>query len=242
METAKPFSLLANIYDEIMSDIKYEQWAEFILKMLAQQNWQGKKVLDLGCGTGNSLIPFMCKGFEVVGLDNSVDMLAIACQKLPSVKFVQANFEDFELLESFDLVISVFDSLNNLLTLEAFLQVLKQVYKHLNVGGAFVFDVNTSFGLKNIWDSGKAEGWINNIHYYWENSFDEVTKLAKIEAYCQNGQQEFVEIHYERPYEPSEIHKLLHQTNFQNIKVVSFPYGEPASNKDLRIWAMGQKL
>ncbi len=59
----KAFSLLANVYDEIMSDVQYEQWTDFILKTLTKFNWQGKKVLDLGCGTGNSTISLFCKGF-----------------------------------------------------------------------------------------------------------------------------------------------------------------------------------
>ena len=242
MESVKPFSLLANVYDEIMSDIKYEQWTDFILKMLAKFNWQGQKVLDLGCGTGNSTFPFFARGFEVVGLDGSDEMLAVARRKLPPIKFIAASFENFELDEQFDLVISVFDSLNNLISLEAFLKTAKQVYKHLNVGGVFMFDVNTARGLKNLWDEGKAEGWVNDTHYYWQYSFNESQKLARIEAYCETNQQEFTEVHYERAYEATELIELLNNSEFQNIDIVSFPSGKPARDEDVRIWGIGQKL
>ncbi len=242
MQSKKPFSLLASVYDEIMSDIQYEQWTDFMLEILGKLNWQGKKVLDLGCGTGNSIFPFFTRGFEVVGLDSSIDMLKVARKKLPPVRFLQADFKSFEFNEDFDLVISVFDSLNNLLSPGDFLKTSKQVYKHLGIDGVFIFDFNTSLGLKNIWDNGQAEGWINNIHYYWKHSFDESTKLARIEAYCENSQHRFTEIHYERAYEPAEVKELLSKAGFQNARVISFPYGKPAGTEDRRVWGVGQKL
>ena len=238
---AKPFSLLASVYDEIMLDVQYEQWTDFILKTLTGLNWQGEKILDLGCGTGNSTFPFFTRGFEITGIDGSADMLKVAYKKLPPVRFVKADFETFDLNEKFDLVISIFDSLNNLLSPEAFLQTAKQVYKHLNPRGIFMFDVNTSLGLKNLWDKGKAEGWVNDVHYYWQYSFDETKKLARIEAYCSNNQCEFTEIHYERSYEPSEIRELLIEANFQNIQIISFPSGKQACEEDVRVWGIGQK-
>ncbi len=242
MQAAKPFSLLASVYDEIMVDIKYEQWTDFILKILNKLDWQGEKVLDLGCGTGNSTLPFFARGFEVIGLDASIDMLKVAREKLPQIRFLQANFESFELNERFDLVISVFDSLNNLLSPEAFLRTARQVHKHLTTKGVFIFDFNTSLGLRNIWDKGQAEGWINNIHYHWQYSFDENTKLVRVEAYCEYGQKEFTEIHYERAYEPSEVKELLGKAGFENILTVSFPSGKQSGKDNMRVWGVGQKF
>ena len=241
MQVAKPFSLLANVYDEIMLDIKYEQWTDFILKILNKLGWQGKKVLDLGCGTGNSTFPLFARGYEVIGLDGSADMLRVAREKLPQIRFLQANFESFELTERFDLVISVFDSLNNLLSPKAFLKTARQVYKHLNIKGVFIFDFNTSLGLRNIWDRGQAEGWVNNVHYHWKYSFDENTKLVRVEAYCEDDQQEFTEVHYERAYEPSEVKELLDKAGFGNVLTVSFPSGRQAGKDDMRVWGVGVK-
>ena len=102
--------------------MEYEGWTDFILREAEKVGWSGHKVLDLGCGTGNSTFPFFSRGFHITGLDASPEMLAVAREKLPPVRFVQGNFTSFELDERFDLIISVFDSLNNLLEPRDFLR------------------------------------------------------------------------------------------------------------------------
>ena len=112
---SEPFTDLASVYDAIMSDIEYDDWIAFILRTVIERGWKGGRILDLGCGTGNSTSPIFSRGFEVQGVDASAAMLAVAQEKLPQVRLFQADFETFELPDRFTLVYSVFDSLNNLL-------------------------------------------------------------------------------------------------------------------------------
>ncbi|MCA9835713.1 MAG: methyltransferase domain-containing protein [Trueperaceae bacterium] len=238
---AKPFSLLAQVYDSIMSDVDYEDWGLFIIEQLKQRGWQKGKALDLGCGTGNSTFPLFALGVKVVGLDASNDMLKEAREKLPPVRFVEADFRNFELNESFGLVYSVFDALNNLLTPEAFLEMAQQVYKHLEPGGFFMFDANTREGLEHLWESSRAEGWIGGVYYRWDHSFDRETGLAKVEAYCEKEGQAFTEVHYERPYDGHELKSLLTQAGFTAIEIISYPEAEPAPADEPRIWVIAQK-
>ena len=245
--TAAPFSLLAHVYDAIMADIDYEDWARFVLETVAAP--AGGRVLDLGCGTGNSTFPFYARGFEVVGLDASADMLKVAREKLPPVRFVRANFTDFCLTEPFDLpfdlVVSMFDSLNNLLEPAHFLRAATRVYEHLVPGGFFMFDVNTTLGLKNLWEAGRAEGWAGEVYYRWEHSFDEVTGLARVEAYCESEKGPFVggftEVHFERPYDPLELLELLSQAGFKEVQVVTYPSGAAATEDDVRVWGVARR-
>src|SRR5690606_28946383 len=77
-ETAEPFTLLASVYDVIMAEVEYEEWAAFILELLDARGYQGGPLLDLGCGTGNSTAPMADRGLDVAGVDASEAMLAVA--------------------------------------------------------------------------------------------------------------------------------------------------------------------
>jgi ubiquinone/menaquinone biosynthesis C-methylase UbiE len=239
--SVKPFSLLAQVYDAIMSDIDYEAWGEFMFQTLEARGWKPGPVLDIGCGTGNSSYAMIAKGLEVVGLDASEEMLEVARAKLPMLQFVQADFRKFNLSKNFALVYSVFDSLNNLLTDDDFLQAAKCIHRHLQPEGFLMFDVNTTIGLKELWEAGRAEGWVDNVYYRWEHSFDEVTGLAKVEAYCENDQTSFTEVHYERPYDKPLLERLLSQVGFRNIEIISYPDGLPVQEDEERIWVVCSK-
>jgi SAM-dependent methyltransferase len=232
---------LATVYDVIMSDIDYDSWIDFILRGVTARGWQGGSVLDIGCGTANSTFPVFARGFEVMGLDASAAMLEVAREKLPPVSFIEASFLDFSIPKQFSLIYSVFDSLNNLLEPKDFLQACRTIYEHLCPAGFFVFDVNTTIGLRDLWESGRAEGWVNDVYYRWEHHFDEGTGLASVEAYCETGQRAFTEVHFERPYDAGEVRELLQQAGFSAVEALNYPDGEPAPEDASRIWIMAQK-
>ena len=235
----EPFSLLAEVYDAIMSDVDYDAWADFILDAALSAGTEVVRVLDLGCGTGNSSAPFVEAGYAVTGIDLSAAMLAVARGKLPGATFVQGDFTAFDLAQTFDLVVSVFDSLNNLLEPEAFCRTAERVLGHLSPGG--VFDVNTTVGLRNLWEDDRAEGWVDDVYYLWEHSFDEPRKLAKVVAYCEKGSRSFTEVHLERPYDPPEIRALLRQAGFGDVQILTYPQGYPATNESERVWVVAKR-
>lgn len=241
VRVVKPFSLLSGVYDAIMDDVDYEDWADFILETVTARGWRPGAVLDLGCGTGNSTFPLVARGLSVTGLDASAEMLAIAREKLPPVRFVQADFTDFALPTTFSLVCSVFDSLNNLLTPQAFVSMARSVYASLQPGGFFMFDVNTTTGLRDLWESSRAEGWAGDVYYRWEHSYDEATGLAKVEAYCETETASFTEVHFERGYDLPELRTLLTEAGFIDIEGLSYPDGAPAWPDDPRLWVVARK-
>jgi len=241
MQPAPPFSLLAKVYDAIMEDVDYDAWGMFILDVIEARGWRGGPVLDLGCGTGNSTFPLHARGFEVTGLDASEAMLAVARAKLPPADFVLADFSSFELNKTFGLVYSVFDALNNLLSEEVFLSMARSVYRHLAPGGMFVFDVNTTVGLRDLWEAGRAEGWAGNIYYLWKHSFDESSGLAKVEAFCDDGTTSFTEVHFERPYDAPDVERLLSKVGFTSVEALNYPEARAASADEPRIWIVAQK-
>lgn len=238
---ARPFTALAEVYDRIMAEVEYDDWAAFVLDTVRVRGWREGAAIDLGCGTGNATAPMRALGLEVVGVDASEAMLRVARRKLPQVAFVCQPFERLALDRRFTLAYSVFDALNNLLEVDAFRAMAAAVYRHLEPGGFFVFDVNTTVGLRDLWDGGRVEGWADEVFYLWTHRFDEETGLAQVEAYCETEAGAFTEVHLERPYDPPELEALLAGAGFVDIEALTYPGGAPASPDAARVWMVARR-
>lgn len=219
-----------------MADVDYESWCEFVVREASKRGYRGGPALDLGCGTGNSTVPLHRRGFEVTGLDSSPEMLAVARDKLPQLDWRLGEFSSFDLPARFSLVVSMFDSLNNLLSADEFRAAAARVAHHLLPGGLFLFDVNTAIGLRELWEGGRVEGWAEEVHYSWLHSFDAYANLARVEASWESGGRRHSEVHYERPFEADETVALLADAGFEEIEVLNFPDGSVAPPDAERIW------
>ncbi len=235
--TSPPFSRLAEVYDEIMADVDYDDWLDFLLREARNRGAPEGRILDLACGTGNATAPALVRGLDVDGLDASNAMLAVARAKLPGVVFHQADARSFELPHHYALVYSVFDALNNLLDDRSFLATARSVRAHLVPGGVFAFDANTTQGLRQLWVDGRAEGWAGEVYYRWTHHYDDARALATVEAYCDGPEGDFTEVHHEKPYDPADLERLLHEAGFGRVDVVRYPSGERATHEDERVWA-----
>lgn len=235
-----PFTQLASVYDAIMAEVEYDEWAAFILDVARERGYGGGALLDLGCGTGNSTAPMHERGLDVMGIDKSAAMLAVARAKLPEVEFVETGFTELDLGHRFELVYSVFDALNNLLTDDDMRETFRRVNRHLEPGGLFVFDVNTPTGLRDLWEGGKAEGWADDVYYSWTHTYDEATGLAHVEAFCSTESGSFVERHSERGYAAGDLVRLLAGAGFVDVEVVTYPDATPAPADADRVWVVAR--
>jgi len=231
-----PFTALARVYDAIMQDVPYDDWVAFALREAASRGWRGGRVLDIGCGTGNATAPLAARGFEVVGLDPSADMLAVARAKLPDVPFLLGDVRDAPLPGAITLAVSVFDSLNNLLDDGDLERAAAHVRGALVPGGILAFDVNTRIGLEELWEDDVAEGWAGEVHYRWTHRWDPDAHRATVDAWCASPEGTFVETHYERPYDPDELRTALAAAGYARVDVVAYPDGRPAKATAARVW------
>ena len=237
----KPFTKIAAVYDDLTVDVPYELWIEFLLRAAKERGLNGKQVLELGCGTGNATVLMHSRGFNVTGLDSSEDMLHFARAKLPFIRFARGYFESFVLKKRFSLVYSVFDSINNLLDVVAFRNMAQRVYVHLEPGGIFGFDMNTTIGLRELWVDNRIEGSVRDIVYRFEHSFDEEKRLARVDVLWETRGEKYSEVHYERGYEIVEVRKLLEAAGFNHVEVLEYPSGKPAAVDAPRVWVVAKK-
>ncbi len=236
-----PFSALAAVYDAIMADVEYDHWADFVLSYARDGGLTPVAALDLACGTGGFTRELVAAGLNVTGLDFSEDMLREARVRTPGVTFVRGDLRTFTLEPAFDLVTCVFDSLNNLLTPQDLGAAFARAHAHLRPGGLFAFDVNTRVGVRELWEGDAIEGLAplpdgGEVHYHWSHHFDPDAEVGVVQAFCRVGDQEFVETHRERGYDPAELRPLLEGAGFTRFEIVEYPdYADPAPDVP-RVW------
>ena len=141
------YDAFAKVYDAAMGDAepKFSQ----IKTWIRRYHPEAKTVLELACGSGN-ILRGLADDYEVTGLDLSQPMLAIARSKVPQAKLVHGDMTDFDLRQTFDVVICVFDSINHLPRFDQWTAVLERAEAHLSPGGLFIFDFNTIGRLKRL--------------------------------------------------------------------------------------------
>src|SRR5829696_6289167 len=81
---ASEYEIFARHYDGFTAASDYESWTERVLELARGHGIAGNKALDLACGTGNSFLPLLRRGFAVTGCDVSPAMLAEAAIKAPA--------------------------------------------------------------------------------------------------------------------------------------------------------------
>ena len=75
------YTNFAEVYDTFMDNVPYDEWADYIERMLKEYQISDGLVLELGCGTGSMTELLSAKGYDMIGVDNSEDMLEIAMEK-----------------------------------------------------------------------------------------------------------------------------------------------------------------
>lgn len=200
-----------------------------------------RRVLDLCCGAGHLAAQFLARGYSVVGLDLSWDMLAYAREAvLPyldtgRVLLVQGDASRFALLGGFGLAVSTFDALNHLPSLAALEGCFAATWRSLAPGGCFVFDLNTRRGFRR-WNGisvdDSAEAMIVNRGIYGEQS-DRALEMLSGFVRLPNGLYErFEEAVYESVFDLAQVQEALLRCGFPHVRLARWqdlhsPLAEP---------------
>jgi SAM-dependent methyltransferase len=141
---ASDYDAFAPYYDAFTAHPNYSSWVRSLEALARRHGLRGRRALDLGCGTGSSILPLTELGYDVVGCDLSTGMLEQAARRLPaSVSLVAANMCSLPNLGSFDLVWAVNDGVNYLADGAELRRSFAEVRRCLEPGGIFLFDANT---------------------------------------------------------------------------------------------------
>jgi SAM-dependent methyltransferase len=139
------YERLAPFYDRFTADYDHDRWIAGLLRVARAHGLRGRRVLDVGCGTGKSFAPLLERGFEVTGCDISPAMAALARRRLgvDPARVVVADMRNLPELGTFDLVTCLDDAVNYLLSPDDLADAFASVARVLALGGLYVFDVNS---------------------------------------------------------------------------------------------------
>ncbi len=171
----------AELYEKLQ-DIDYEAFADYIEKIFAKNNLKPELVLDLACGTGTLTNIMAKRGYDMIGIDMSCEMLDIAREKSYDagldVLYLNQDMTEFELYGTVDAIICTLDGVNYLTEdgdLEALFALVKN---YLNPGGIMIFDINTEYKLSRVLGNNTFVAEEKDIFYVWQNEYDNRAKLC----------------------------------------------------------------
>jgi SAM-dependent methyltransferase len=148
------YDALAPVYDRFTADHDQEAWTGGILELAEQAGLPGRRLLDVGCGTGSAIPPMLARGFDVRGVDISEAMLERAREKLgPGIELSVADMRELPELGSFDLVWSLCDSVNYLRGEDELVAAFRGFRRNLAPGGIVAFDVDSLVTIRRLYSS-----------------------------------------------------------------------------------------
>ena len=227
----------AQIYDKFM-DMPYDAWADYFQAIWHLHGHAPTMVLDLACGTGGLTAVLARRGYEMIGVDMSAEMLAIARQKDNASLYLQQDMREFELYGTVDAIICACDSMNYLVDDGDLAQTLALCANYLNPGGLLIFDLNTEHYFSQILDDNTFAATSDDAAYVWENFYDAASKINEYAITCfvqESGTyRRFEELHMQRAYSAGDIEAALAASTLRLVAQyheLSFEQPHPESQR-----------
>jgi SAM-dependent methyltransferase len=221
-------------YDRLYKDKNYTKECDFVESVFKKNHLKVRRILDLGCGTGGHSLVLAKRGYEVVGVDISNEMLNIARSKAKaaklSVKFIQGDITKLNLKEKFDAVISMFAVIGYQTTEKNILKSFGAAKKHLLPGGLFLFDCwygRAVLSKKPVACLRDAKLGDERIIRFTNSTMQEKENVVKVEFKVLNFRKNHLigeadEVHLVRFLFPNEVRSFLKQSGF--VKTYFCPF------------------
>jgi SAM-dependent methyltransferase len=249
--TPAAFGAVAPYYDHLMSGVPYRFWIAYVERLWKKHNLAPKSVLDLACGTGTATRMLAQRGYVTAGVDLSSPMVAIARERAQEenlvIPFYEQDAADMDLGESrFDAIISLFDSLNNILEDDRLQSAFRRMHDHLNPGGSFIFDVNTEFALEQGMFNQSCSRKDEPLHYRWRSRYNPETRICTVSMTFSydsgTGEREtFKETHIQKGYAKDEITRWLKEAGFATVTVYDGYSTDPPRKRSDRLFYVAVK-
>jgi ubiquinone/menaquinone biosynthesis C-methylase UbiE len=239
---------LAVSYDRLTSDVDYKAIVAFYHAILEKENIHPKSAVDLACGTGSVALLLAEEMERVIGVDMSEEMLTVALQRAQEQEnrplFVCQMLQELRLDRAVDLAVCALDGLDYILDPADCCEAIRRVYKALNPGGIFIFDVNTPEKLRAM-DGQVFLDEDDDVYCVWRGEFDEQTNICSygMDLFQRRGDvwQRSFEEHREYAYTVEQLTEYLRSAGFTHIRVYADGKLEAPKAGEQRIYFSARK-
>ena len=247
-EIMDAYRALAASYDRLTNDVDYEATVAFYRQILDREGLSPETAVDLACGTGSVAWLLAADGLQVTGVDMSEQMLCVAAQKHPEAEnrpmFVCQPLQELSLPRGVDLAVCALDSLDYITEPADCEKAIQRIYRVLNPGGCFIFDVNTPQKLRAM-DGQIFLDEDDDVYCVWRGSFDEQTNICSygMDLFQRRGNiwQRSFEEHCEYAYSQEQLVGYLKKAGFTHIQVYADRKFEHPSPTEQRIYIKARK-
>ena len=220
------YHALAQSYDRLTNDVDYGSTVDFYYEILKREKMHPRTAVDLACGTGSVALLLAQRGLQVTAVDMSWEMLMVAQQKAADAdvypQFVCQKLQELHLPKGVDLAVCALDSIDYILDPGDCREAIRRVYKVLNPGGCFIFDVNTPEKLRAM-DGQVFLDEDEDVFCIWRGEFDEDTNICSygMDLFQRQGSvwHRSFEEHREYAYSADQLVSYLRQAGFTSIAV-----------------------
>lgn len=230
------YQSFAEFYDVLTDNVGYAKLSNYICSLLSEHGIDGGLLLDLACGTGTLSLLLADRGYSVIGVDSSEEMLSCAQSKLyeqkRDVMFLCQDMLKLDLYGTIDCAVCTLDSLNHLADLKDIQKALDKVSLFMNPGGIFIFDVNTLYKHRNVLCDNAFVYDCDKVFCTWQNTLceDNSTVRMELDFFAENNDgtyERFSESFNEKAYELSDIQSAAEKSGFEILNI----YNELSKDK-----------
>ena len=220
------YHALASSYDRLTQDVDYEAIVAFYHEILNKEGVAPRSAIDLACGTGSVTLLLAQQYDRVLGVDMSEEMLTVACQRAQEQEsmptFICQKLQELRLPRAVDMAVCALDGLDYILDPTDCKEAICRVYKALNPGGIFIFDVNTPEKLKSM-DGQVFLDEDDDVYCVWRGEFDEETNICSygMDLFQREGESWYrsFEEHKEYAYTVQQLTSYLKAAGFTHIRI-----------------------
>lgn len=171
----------ADCYDEMMSYVEYDEWAKLLSSKIKKET-KGNNLLEIGSGTGEISNRLHNLGYAIKGIDISLEMIKISNTKYENIEFLNESMLNLKDKSKYDAVISVFDTINYLQSLDELNIAFTNIYNSIKNNGVFIFDVLNRKMIDSMFSEGIFADERENMSIIWKHSYNEDLKLDEVET------------------------------------------------------------